>query len=192
MVTARAEAHHWTREEYEQLVEAGAFDDWKIELVEGVLYDMTPQSARHSGAVQKVLRELQSIVSANGLLLRPQMPLAVSGESLPEPDVAVVPDDPEGDLYSAAHPSRAMLVVEVAEVADSSLRYDREVKGPSYSLGGVPEYWIVNLLSSQLEVYRDPSGDRYTNESVFTTSDKISPLFAPGTLISVSKLFPKR
>jgi Uma2 family endonuclease len=128
MVTARVEAHHWTREEYEQLVEAGVFDEWKIELVEGVLYDMTPQSARHSGTVQKLLRELRSLVSGRGLDVRPQMPLAVSDESLPEPDIAVVPDDPQGNFYSSAHPSRAVLVV---EVADSSLRYDREVKAPS-------------------------------------------------------------
>lgn len=41
MVTATVEAHHWTREEYERAVEAGAFEGWKIELVEGILVDMT-------------------------------------------------------------------------------------------------------------------------------------------------------
>lgn len=187
MVTARVEAHHWTREEYEQLVEAGAFDEWKIELVEGVLYDMTPQTSWHAGLATKISTVLKKIDPGNHLV-REHSPLSVGGDSVPEPDVAVVPDDPKGDFYTSVHPTSAVLVV---EIADSSLRYDREVKARAYSLGGVPEYWIVNLLSSQLEVYRDPSGNRYTNASVLTASDTISPLFAPEVSISVARLLPK-
>jgi len=93
MVTATVEAHHWTREEYERAVEAGAFEGWKIELVEGVLVDMTPQGTPHSSAVRKLLRELLRIVPG-GLEVQPQMPLAISEDSLPEPDIAVVPRIP--------------------------------------------------------------------------------------------------
>ena len=42
------------------------------------------------------------------------------------------------------------------EVADSSLNYDREVKLPMYALGGIQELWIVNLIESKVEVYRQP------------------------------------
>ena len=49
-----------------------------------------------------------------------QLPLAIADDSEPEPDVAVV----EGEIadYRDAHPSAALLVV---EVADDSLRRDR-------------------------------------------------------------------
>jgi len=187
MVTATVEAHHWTREEYERLVEAGAFEGWKIELVDGVLYDMMAQGPAHSSAVQKLLRELLAIGSGMGLDVRPQMPLAVSDDSLPEPDIAVVPADP--DDYARFNPAEALLVVEVAQ---SSLHYDRSVKQRVYSRARIPEYWILNLASCQLEVYRDPARDRYESRTVLGLADEVSPLFAPETSIRIAKLFPQR
>lgn len=44
----------------------------------------------------------------------------------------------------------------VIEVADSSLKYDHEVKLPMYAHGGVEELWIVNVAESKIEVYRGP------------------------------------
>lgn len=187
MVTATVEAHHWTREEYERLVEAGAFEGWKIELVDGTLYDVMAQGPAHSSAVQKLLRELLAITSGKSLDVRPQMPLAVADDSLPEPDVAVVPADP--DDYARSNPDEAVLVVEVAQ---SSLSYDRSVKLAAYSRAGIPEYWILSLASWQLEVYRDPAGDLYESKTVLGLADNATPLFAPEASIPVSKLFPRR
>jgi Uma2 family endonuclease len=187
MVTATVEAHHWTREEYERLVEAGAFEGWKIELVDGVLYDMMAQGPAHSSAVQKLLRELLVLVPGKNLSVRPQMPLAVSDDSLPKPDIAVVPADP--DDYARFNPAEAVLVVEVAQ---SSLHYDRSVKQEVYSHAGIPEYWILNLASWQLEVCRDPAGNRYGSRTVLALADEVSPLFALEASIRIAKLFPQR
>jgi Uma2 family endonuclease len=44
----------------------------------------------------------------------------------------------------------------VAEVADSSLGKDRGEKLLTYGRGGVPVYWIVNLIVNQIEVYSEP------------------------------------
>jgi Uma2 family endonuclease len=184
---ATVEAHHWTREEYERLVEAGAFEGWKIELVDGVLYDRMAQGPAHSSAVQKLLRELLVLVPGKNLSVRPQMPLAVSDDSLPEPDIAVVPADP--DDYARFNSAEAVLVVEVAQ---SSLHYDRSVKQEAYSRAGIPEYWILNLASWQLEVYREPVGNRYGSRTVLALTDEVSPLFAPEASIWIAKLFPQR
>jgi Uma2 family endonuclease len=185
MVTASVEVHHWTREEYERAVETGAFEGWKIELVEGVLVDMTPQGTPHSSAVRKLLRELSKIVPGKGLEVQPQMPLAVSEDSLPEPDIAVVPEEP-GD-YAGFNPSEAMLV---AEVAQTSLWYDRNVKSRVYAAAGIPESWILNLAARELEVHREPLGGQYETRTVLTLSDEVSPLFAPEISIPVRRLFP--
>lgn len=184
MVTATVEAHHWTREEYERAVEAGAFEGWKIELVEGVLVDMTPQGTPHSSAVRKLLRELLRIIPG-GLEVQPQMPLAISEDSLPEPDIAVVPEDPHD--YAGFNPTEAVLV---AEVSQTSLAYDRKIKSRAYAAAGIPEYWILNLASRELEVYREPSGEQYGSRTILKLSDEVSPLFAPEASIQVSRLFP--
>jgi Uma2 family endonuclease len=68
--------------------------------------------------------------------------------------VAVVP---LGD-YDTAHPDRADLIVEVAE---SSLSVDRGVKLRLYAACGVPEYWVVDVIAKCVEVYTQPSGDKY-------------------------------
>ncbi|MFP5288706.1 MAG: Uma2 family endonuclease [Thermoanaerobaculia bacterium] len=188
MVTARVEAHHWTREEYERAVETGAFEGWKIELVDGVLVDMTPQTSRHAGLATKVSGILAEIDPGDHLF-RQHSPLGLTDDSMPEPDIAVVPPDPEGDCYISAHPKTAVLVV---EIADSSLQYDREVKGRLYAETGIPEYWILNLRSWQLEVYRGPAGDAYGSRTVLSLSDEVAPLFAAGAVIPVARLFPKR
>ena len=51
------------------------------------------------------------------------------------------------------HPRTALLVV---EVAGDSLRLDRQTKAALYARAGIPEYWIVNLAESTVEVHRDP------------------------------------
>jgi Uma2 family endonuclease len=78
--------------------------------------------------------------------------VSLDDESEPEPDVFVVPGGPS-DYYDE-HPSRPVLVVEVAE---SSLRFDRLRKGSVYARAGVPDYWIVNLVDRVLEIHRDPA-----------------------------------
>ncbi len=186
MVTATVDAHHWTREEYERMVESGGFEGSKVELVEGTLYEMSPQTSLHASGIRKLARELEACLPES-LDLRQQMPLALGTDSLPEADVAVVPADP--DDYGDAHPRHALLV---AEVSQSSLRYDRETKLTVYALAGIPEYWILNLVARQLEVYREPAGSTCGSRTVLRLTDEVSPLFAPEEVIRVARLLPKR
>jgi Uma2 family endonuclease len=51
------------------------------------------------------------------------------------------------------HPRTALLVI---EVAGDSLRLDRQSKATLYAGAGIPEYWIVNLGESAIEVQREP------------------------------------
>jgi Uma2 family endonuclease len=96
--------------------------------------------------------------------------------------------------YRDAHPSRATLVVEVAE---SSLTFDRDIKGSLYARAGVPDYWIVNLVDRVLEVHRAPArepsgrfGWRYTSVEVLLPAATVSPLARGQARISVADLLP--
>jgi len=46
-------------------------------------------------------------------------------------------------------------------VSDTTLKYDREVKGPLYAQVGIPEYWIVNLQANVIEVHTNPVEGAY-------------------------------
>jgi len=124
--------------------------------------------------------------------VRIQMPVALDDESEPEPDVAVVPGE-WGD-YRTSHPSRPVLVVEVAE---SSLSFDREDKGSLYARAGIRDYWIVNLVDRMLEVYRDPEphptaryGWRYRVIERLGPEETVSPLALATVRIAVGDLLP--
>lgn len=155
------------RVEYDRLVDFGLFEDERIELIDGLLVEMSPQGARHAHAVRQ-LNMLFTRAIGSRALVQVQSPLAVGDDSEPEPDVALVPS---GD-YSLAHPTRALLVV---EVADDSLRKDRLVKARLYARAGIPEYWIVNLPQRTIEVHRDAGPEGYSRVTTHNPGDVINP-----------------
>ena len=175
----------WTRDMYERLVANGGFDGLQVELIRGHILDkMSPQGSPHSTAVSLALAALTEAFGTSGHL-RVQLPLRALGDSEPEPDLAVVAGTARD--YAREHPSSALLVV---EVADSSLQSDRTNKLAVYAASGFPEYWIVNVPDSRLEVYRDPEGDTYGSWVTLGDDAHVSPLTRSDASISVADLLP--
>jgi Uma2 family endonuclease len=182
----------WSRIEYDKLIDLGIFQPGEpIELLGGELIVSEPQGALHYTAILKTARALE-LVFSTGWVVRTQGPIGLDDDSEPEPDVAVVPGRLED--YRAAHPSRAVLTVEVAE---SSLDVDRERKGGLYARAGLGDYWIVNLVDRVLEVYREPAADpsslfgwRYARREVLRPPAAARPLAMPLTAIRVADLLP--
>jgi len=187
MAVATVETHRWTREEYERLAAKGFFPPGKrVELVEGVIYDMTPQKSPHTTALHLAQDALRALFPRDsGYTVRCQSPLALGSDSEPEPDLAVVP----GSIldYRDHHPTTAQLVV---EIADSSLFHDRKRKIPLYARCGIPESWLLNLIRGTLEVYREPVGGAYQTRIVLHAGDSVCPLIRPDCSIRVSELLP--
>jgi len=170
------------RAEYDKLVALGHFEDERIELLAGVLVEMSPQGVAHSHAVRK-LTELFVLGLRGRGALSPQLPLALSDDSEPEPDIVV---SPPGE-YTEDHPSEALLIVEVAE---SSLRKDRRIKGLLYSAARVPEYWIVNLVDRVVEIHRDPQPEGYATIARVGRGETVAPLRFPDLAIRVDDILP--
>ena len=152
MAISPTRTRRWTRFEYERLIDAGMFRPGeRLELLDGKLVVREPQGSLHATAVGLIEDALRACFGS-GWVVRVQMPIALDDESEPEPDVAVVAGARRD--YELSHPARPALVVEVSE---SSLGQDRGDKAGLYARAGVPEYWIVNLVSRCLEVRRDPA-----------------------------------
>lgn len=170
-----------TRAEYDRLVALGFFDaDEQVELLYGVLVRMTPQDPPHSSVVQKLTRALAPLLPRAEM--RIQLPFAASDDSEPEPDVAMVPLG----SYADQHPREALLIV---EVADSSLRKDRDVKSRLYAECGVPEYWVVDVPARTVEVYRAPTEGAYAQRETRGLGERIALLRFADVAVSVSDLF---
>jgi Uma2 family endonuclease len=153
------------RAEYDQLIALGAFADEHIELLDGSLVQMSPIGPPHSETVS-TLAELFSVALKGKARVRSQNPFAAGDLSEPEPDVAVVP---LADYYDA-HPARAHLIVEVAE---SSLAVDRGRKARLYAECRVPEYWVVDVVGRNVEVYTEPVSGVYQHVTVYEPGSRI-------------------
>jgi Uma2 family endonuclease len=143
------QVRRWARQSYDRMVTAGIFSPGdRAELIDGEILEMSLRKSGHSTAVRSIEEALRVAFGA-GYEVRVQMLLALAPYSEPEPDVAFVRGSPRD--YRNAHPTSA---VPVAEVADTTLAYDRAQKGSLYARAGVPDYWIMNLTDRHLEVYR--------------------------------------
>jgi hypothetical protein len=114
-------------------------------------------------------------------------------DSQPEPDFALVRGS--ADDYDTRHPGPADVGL-IIEVADSSLLRDQRDKTRIYARGGIPCYWIVNLVDQRIEVYTQPSGPAavpaYHAFQVYQPGDDI-PLVLGGSttgIVLASDLLP--
>ena len=182
----------WTREEYYKMAETGVLRPGeRVELIGGEVIAMVPQDSPHYTAIDLVEEELRKVFGA-GYIVRVQGPLDLGLPSQPEPDIAVV----RGSIrdYAKAHPSSALLVVEVAE---SSLAYDRSTKASLYASAGIPDYWVLNLVDRRLEVFRDPivmsdqpHGYGYRTCTYYLAADAVTPFAVGQGSVTVADLLP--
>jgi Uma2 family endonuclease len=191
-VGSLSSVRRWRRVEYERLIDLGVFQPGEhLELLDGLLVVREPQGSRHAAAIRRVLAALRAALG-DAWQIDSQLPIALDDDSEPEPDVAVVPRDPAA--YRDAHPSRAVLVV---EVADTSYRTDREQKTSLYARAGIADCWIVDLVHDTLEVHREPEpapaaphGWHYRRIEKLRPPATVAPLIAPGAAIAVADLLP--
>jgi Uma2 family endonuclease len=156
-MSIQLERHLFSLEEFERVVEAGGFDeDARIELIRGEIVDRAPIGFEHGMAVAKLNRLFIGLLGDSAIVWV-QSPVQIAPNSRPEPDLALL----KGHDYGANRPVTASDLLLVVEVSDTTLTYDRTVKGPLYAQAGIPEYWIVNLQDKVIEVYTGPSGGRY-------------------------------
>jgi Uma2 family endonuclease len=192
VVTVYPRTRRWTRKEYDGLIALGVFQpDERLELLDGLLAVREPQGSRHAAAIRCVVEALRRALGESWQI-DSQLPVALDDYSEPEPDVAVVPLDP--NHYRDDHPSQPLLVVEVAE---SSYLIDHNYKAGLYARAGVPDYWIVDTTRESLEVHRDPQaasaavhGFRYGTVDTLGKSATVTPLLAPTIAIRVADLLP--
>jgi Uma2 family endonuclease len=182
----------WTVAEYYQLADEGLIAATRVELIEGEILEMSPQKTPHATAFTLAVVALQRIFG-EGYVVRAQLPLSISGISEPEPDVAVVTGSVRD--YEAAHPSTAVLVV---EVSDTTLRYDRGRKASLYARAAIPEYWIIDLVNRRVEARRDPvpmpdqpHGFGYRSVTIHVPGEQVACLAVPDQPIGVDDLLPR-
>lgn len=170
-----------------------------LELLDGRL---VPKMAKNPGHRISTLRTADTFRSLlpKGWYVDTQEPvllreLHLGAGNVPEPDVAVILGST--DDYSEHHPTADKIAL-VVEVSDSTLQDDRGLKKQIYAHARIPEYWIVNLIDQQLEVYQRPVGSAlkadYEVTRTYGLTESVSVRIGNKTVgpIRVRALFPKK
>jgi Uma2 family endonuclease len=179
--TEQADLHRLSLDEYHQLIESGGFDeDARIELIDGLLLDMSPKTREHEQAIRWLTRILYAAVDLERFEVLVAAPLTL-GTSEPEPDLAVV----GVDASRPYHPGTAALVIEVSV---SSRRRDLRVKPGIYARAGVPLYWVIDLDGRRVVVHSEPGHDGYSSIETVSRDGELAALHIGVPAISVAEL----
>jgi Uma2 family endonuclease len=177
--------HRMTAEAYQQMGAAGVLPpDLRVELIDGEIIEMAPIGSRHWAMVNRLGELLRQAVDQRAIVSS-QSSFRLDDYSEPQPDIALFKR--RDDFYASALPTPVDTLL-VVEVADSSARYDRQVKLPLYARRGVPEVWIVDLDVNLLRVHREPKGDDYLQASATATPGVTAISTLPGVTIDLAGL----
>jgi Uma2 family endonuclease len=169
-------------DEYYKMAEVGILKPGdRVELINGEIYEMSPIGSRHGSVVKKLAMILNEIFKGEAVI-GIQDPVRLDESNEPEPDISILKYS--ADFYSQAHPG-AHDILAIIEVADSSLRHDKQVKMPLYANYGIPAYWIIDIATKQITVHLDPVGNSYSSQEVYGVGAEIALL---GKTIVVSDL----
>jgi len=173
-----------TADEAMAMVRAGIIGEHdRVELLQGVLTEMSPQDPPHAIVVQRLNAWLAPLMAAGSHDVRVGLPFVVPDPtSLPEPDIALVEHAPG----SIAHPSTALLVI---EAANSSRRVDTTIKPLLYAAASVPEYWVADVRGQRVERFAGPGASGYLHRTSHAPGEVLEPGVAGVEPLDLAGLF---
>ncbi len=178
--------HRLTVSDYYRMAEVGILaPDARVELIDGDIIDMSPPGSLHAATVRR-LNGILSRATGDGASVLVQDPVRLSDLSEPQPDLALL--RPRDDFYSQHHPGPADTLL-VVEVADTSLRFDRDTKVSLYAVHCIPEMWLVDLRGRRLIRHRAPQQGSYTLVDEPDLSAPLEITELPGIAVGLQHLF---
>jgi Uma2 family endonuclease len=176
-----SEVHRITIAKYHELVAGGWLDDGtRVELIDGMVVDMSPRSPQHEAALRWLINWLIASLDHERYELMITGSMTI-GSSEPEPDVAILTKP----APTQEHPSRALLVIEVAVSSR-----DRDLRSkPVVYAGAVDEYWVVDLERQELVLHRDGAPGGYRQVERIARGRELAPVAVPLAPLNTEDLF---
>ncbi|WP_250122097.1 Uma2 family endonuclease [Chroococcidiopsis sp. CCMEE 29] len=186
-------AKRFTLEEYHRLADLGFFsEDDRVELIRGEIIQMAAKGTAHTNCCRNLLRELAALIAGQAEL-QCQDPITLPSNSEPEPDFVILRQRDDNYRYALPNPSDVLLII---EIANSTLKYDQEVKLPLYAEAGISDYWLFNLVENHLEAYSEPYQELqgtfgYRVKRIFLLNEVVTFICFPDLSLDLSRVFPK-
>jgi Uma2 family endonuclease len=146
----------FTVDEYHRMIDAGVFvRDAHCELLEGWIVVTTVCSPPHATVISLVSIKFRTLLPEEWHL-RVRCSITTK-DSEPRPDLAVV----RGPIrrYLQVHPGLRETGL-IVEISDQSTAANRHFKQRVFARARIPEYWIVNLVASTVQVFTQPKSGK--------------------------------
>lgn len=155
-ITAASVKARFTAAEFLQMVEAGAFDDMKVELVDGELERMNPPMNAHSDRQGRAMFRLMTVLGEDRV--RVEIGVVLDDSTVLGCDVAV--------LRAPVRENRMLSAEDVAlvvEIAETTIARDMGMKRAKYASAGIAKYWVVDGERSVVHVFTQPLNGEYVS-----------------------------
>jgi Uma2 family endonuclease len=176
-------AFKWSIEDWHQLVDSGVLENKRVELLEGEIIQMSPESPMHSSTNYSIVEYLKSAFQDRAVI-REAHPITLDNSEL-EPDIAIVSTPYTTYFTRHPYPQDIYWLIEISN--KTLLKIDLEQKSKIYARNGIPEYWVIDLINYKVWVHTQPGRDTYLQITEYL-SGIISPKTFPDLKISIEQL----
>jgi Uma2 family endonuclease len=169
--STRPQPYRFTVDQYERMAEVGILTEAdRVELINGIVVTKMAKGPEHVWA-SKSVEDLLEPLLGTAWCVRREEPARIPALNEPEPDGVVARGTRRAYLRRHPEPHEIALI---AEVSDTTYRYDRGDKYRAFAQAGIPVYWIVNLVERRIEVYTRPTkAGRYRSHKDFRPGQQI-------------------
>ncbi|NEQ65084.1 MAG: Uma2 family endonuclease [Symploca sp. SIO2D2] len=174
----------WTVEDYHRMITTGILKERQVELLNGKIVEMAPEGEDHAYSSDEAGEYLIYLLGDRAKVRQGKPITLPESNSEPEPDIAIV--QRLGRDYRKHHPYPENIFW-LIEYSNSSLNKDLQIKSKLYAAVGIREYWVINLQTMQLIVFRVPTKEGYQSTATLTQGE-IYPLAFPDIAISIERL----
>lgn len=172
----------WSIDDYHLMIASGIFNNRSVELIEGEIIAVSPESPLHRFTNDSIAEYLRELLKGKAKVFESH-PITLSN-SEPEPDIAIarLPNT----NYIDRHPDPEDIYW-IIEVSNTTLEDDLNQKKKIYAKAGINEYWVVDLINTQLIVFREALGNDYKMKNILTDG-VVCPISFPNIEIIVNTL----
>jgi len=180
----------WTRTECAALETLEVFQQQRLELVEGELFNKMGKNRPHTIAQTLVRLALEALFGGRYVDIETTIDVAPEDNptSEPQPDLIVLLKPSQEYRKGNPQPADIRLLV---EISDSSLAFDLNVRARLYARAGIVEYWVFDVPARRLVVHRNPLNGSYQSVVVYSDRENVNPLAAPDREFRVADAFPE-
>lgn len=170
-------------------------EDERWELIDGVVYDMTPApSQRHQEILGNLFLQFGAFLEGKAcraflapfdVLLPQATENALTTTTVVQPDLTVVCEREKLDGHGCI--GSPTLIVEI--LSPHTARKDVHIKLQKYEQVGVREYWVVYPTEKMVHVFSLDEHGHYSEPTIYVNSEQVPVGALPGLVIDLKRVF---